>query len=108
MDYSPLWVSMKVALTATSVTFVLGLLAARFVLSLRKLRLLVDGIFSLPMVLPPTVVGFFLLILFGKNSVVGQFLLRMGINVLFTWQGAAIAAAVVSFPIMYQIGRAHV
>ena len=102
MDYSPLWVSMKVALTATSVTFVLGLLAARFVLSLRKLRLLVDGIFSLPMVLPPTVVGFFLLILFGKNSVVGQFLLRMGINVLFTWQGAAIAAAVVSFPIMYR------
>lgn len=102
MDYSPLWISMKVALTATSVTFVLGLLAARFVLSLRKLRLFVDGIFSLPMVLPPTVVGFFLLILFGKNSVVGQCLMRMGINVLFTWQGAAIAAAVVSFPIMYR------
>ena len=102
MDYSPLWISMKVALTATSVTFVLGLLAARFVLSLRKLRLFVDGIFSLPMVLPPTVVGFFLLILFGKNSAVGRFLMQMGINVLFTWQGAAIAAAVVSFPIMYR------
>ncbi len=97
MDYSPLWISMKAALTATSVTFVLGLLAARFVLSLRKLRLFVDGIF-----LPPTVVGFFLLILFGKNSAVGRFLMQMGINVLFTWQGAAIAAAVVSFPIMYR------
>ena len=102
MDYSPLWISMKVALTATSVTFVLGLLAARFVLSLKKLRLFVDGIFSLPMVLPPTVVGFFLLILFGKNSAVGRFLMQMGINVLVTWQGAAIAAAVVSFPIMYR------
>lgn len=102
MDYSPLWISMKVALTATSVTFVLGLLAARFVLSLRKLRLFVDGIFSLPMVLPPTVVGFFLLLMFGKNSAVGQFLMRLGINVVFTWQGAAIAAAAVSFPIMYR------
>lgn len=102
MDYSPLWISMKVALTATGVTFVLGLLAARFVLSLNKLRLLADGIFSLPMVLPPTVVGFFLLILFGKNSAVGQFFMRMGLNVLFTWQGAVIAAAVVSFPIMYR------
>ena len=102
MDYSPLWISMKVALTATSVTFVLGLLAARLVLSLNRLRLLADGIFSLPMVLPPTVVGFFLLLMFGKNSAVGQFLMRLGINVVFTWQGAAIAAAAVSFPIMYR------
>lgn len=102
MDYSPLWISIKVALTATVITFILGLLAARWVLSLRKIRFVIDGIFSLPMVLPPTVVGFFLLILFGKNSALGQFLMRMGMNVLFTWQGAVIAAAVVSFPIMYR------
>lgn len=102
MDYSPLWISVKVAVFATIITFILGLFAARWVLSLRKMRFVIDGIFSLPMVLPPTVVGFFLLILFGKNSALGQFLMRMGMNVLFTWQGAVIAAAVVSFPIMYR------
>ena len=102
MDYSPLWISIKVAVLATIATFMLGLLAARWVLSLNKLRFVVDGIFSLPMVLPPTVVGFFLLILFGKNSGLGQLLMRMGLNVLFTWQGAVIAATVVSFPIMYR------
>ena len=57
------------------------------------------------MVLPPTVVGFFLLIIFGKNSLLGGLLLKMGISVLFTWQGAVIAAVVVSFPIMYRTAR---
>lgn len=102
MEYSPLWISLKVAVTATFFTFILGLFAARWVLSLKRLRLFVDGIFSLPMVLPPTVVGFFLLLLFGKNGFLGQILIKMGWNVLFTWQGAVIAAVVVSFPIMYR------
>lgn len=102
MDYSPLWISIKVAVSATGITFVLGLLAARWVLSLGKARFIIDGIFSLPMVLPPTVVGFFLLILFGKNTAFGQLLMGMGVHVLFTWQGAVIAAAVVSFPMMYR------
>lgn len=102
MDYSPLWISVKVAVCATVFTFFLGLLAARWVLSLKKVRFVMDGIFSLPMVLPPTVVGFFLLILFGKNSVLGSVLMKLGLNVLFTWQGAVIAAIVVSFPIMYR------
>lgn len=75
------------------------------VLSLRAGKALIDGIFSLPMVLPPTVVGFFLLIIFGKNSLLGGLLLKMGISVLFTWQGAVIAAVVVSFPIMYRTAR---
>lgn len=102
MDYSPLWISIKVASLATVFTFFLGLLAARWVLSLGKIRFVIDGIFSLPMVLPPTVVGFFLLVLFGKNSAFGLLLMSMGLNVLFTWQGAVISAAVVSFPIMYR------
>lgn len=105
MDYSPLWISLKVALCATVFTFFLGLLAARLVVALRIGRAVVDGIFSLPMVLPPTVVGFFLLLIFGKNSVFGRLLISMGINVLFTWQGAVIAAVVVSFPIMYRTAR---
>lgn len=102
MDYSPLWISVKVALCATVITFFLGVLSARWVLSLKKVRFVIDGIFSLPMVLPPTVVGFFLLILFGRNSVLGSTLMKMGLNVLFTWQGAVVAAVVVSFPIMYR------
>ena len=96
MDFSPLWISLKVAVCATVFTFLLGLLSARLVISLRAGKALIDGIFSLPMVLPPTVVGFFLLIIFGKNSLLGGLLLKMGISVLFTWQGAVIAAVVVS------------
>ena len=105
MDFSPLWISLKVAVCATVFTFFLGLLSARLVLSLRAGKALIDGIFSLPMVLPPTVVGFFLLIIFGKNSLLGGLLLKMGISVLFTWQGAVIAAVVGSFPIMYRTAR---
>ena len=84
MDFSPLWISLKVAVCATVFTFFLGLLSARLVLSLRAGKALIDGIFSLPMVLPPTVVGFFLLIIFGKNSLLGGLLLKMGISVLFS------------------------
>lgn len=105
MNLSPLWISLKVAVVATIFTFFLGLLAARMVISLKRFRGLVDGIFTLPMVLPPTVVGFFLLILFGRNSILGNLLNQIGIQVLFTWQGAVIAAIVVSFPIMYRTVR---
>ncbi len=105
MDYTPLWISVKVALTATVFTFFLGLLAARLVVNMGKIKGLLDGIFSLPMVLPPTVVGFFLLILFGKNGTLGQVLERFGASVIFTWQGAVLAAIVVSFPIMYRTAR---
>ena len=105
MDLSPLWISIKVAVIATLFTFVLGVAAARLVLSLGRMKAVIDGIFSLPMVLPPTVVGFFLLILFGKNGFLGTSLIKLGFNVIFTWQGAVIAAAVVSFPIMYRTVR---
>jgi molybdate transport system permease protein len=105
MDISPLWISVKVALTATVFTFFLGIIAARLVMSAGRLKSLADGIFSLPMVLPPTVIGFFLLIIFGKNSFLGVALSKLGISMLFTWQGAVLAATVVSFPIMYRTSR---
>lgn len=105
MDYTPLWISVKVAVTATTFTFFLGLLAARLVVNMGKLKGLVDGIFSLPMVLPPTVVGFFLLIIFGKSGGMGKVLEQLGASVLFTWQGAVLAAIVVAFPIMYRTAR---
>ncbi len=105
MDYSPLWLSLKVAFIATIFTFILGILAAWLTVKLRRGKGIVDGLFTLPLVLPPTIVGFFLLIIFGKNSFVGQFLSDIGAPVVFTWVGAVIASAVVAFPLMYRTAR---
>lgn len=105
MDLSPLWISLKIALTATLITFLVGLVAAWGVTYLRRAKYIVDGILSVPLVLPPTVVGFLLLILFGRNSAFGRFLDGIGVNLIFTWQGAVIAAVVVSFPVMYRGAR---
>ena len=105
MDLSPLWISLKIALTATVITFFLGLVAAWGVTYLRRAKHIVDGVLSVPLVLPPTVVGFLLLILFGRNSGFGQFLESIGVNIIFTWQGAVIAAVVISFPVMYRGAR---
>ena len=105
MDLSPLWISLKIAMTATLITFLVGLVAAWGVTYLRRAKYIVDGILSVPLVLPPTVVGFLLLILFGRNSAFGRFLDGIGVNLIFTWQGAVIAAVVVSFPVMYRGAR---
>lgn len=105
--YSPLLISLKTAILATAVTVVLGILAARLVIRLpEKAQWLTDGILTLPLVLPPTVIGFFLLMIFGKNSPLGQALLQLGIRVVFSWSGAVIAAIVVSFPLMYRTTKA--
>ncbi|MDF2985140.1 MAG: molybdate transporter, permease protein [Eubacterium sp.] len=105
MDLSPLFISLKVAFTATFITIFAGIAAARYVLKIKRLNGFIDGLFTLPMVLPPTVVGFFLLVLLGKNSVLGKLLIQMNINVVFTWVGAVIASTVVSFPLMYRTVR---
>ena len=105
MELSPLWISLKIAVTATVITFFLGLLAAWGVTYLRRAKHVVDGILSIPLVLPPTVVGFLLLLSFGQSSALGRLLNNMGIHVIFTWQGAVIAAIVISFPVMYRGAR---
>lgn len=105
MDFSPFIISLKAACCATLLTFFLGLLAAWLIAPMKRGKSLLDGLFSLPMVLPPTVVGFFLLLLFGNNSLLGKFLDALGMGVIFTWQGAAVASMVVSFPIMYRTAR---
>ena len=105
LDLSPLWISLKVALPATIFTFVLGICAARTVVKLKHGQAVIDGLFTLPLVLPPTVVGFFLLLAFGKNSLVGQFFSQFGFSFIFSWQGAVIASTVVSFPLMYRTVR---
>jgi len=107
MDWSPLLISLATSLTATAVTLVAGLAAAAW----RQNRAgagaaLVDGIFILPLVLPPTVVGFLLLLLFGRNGPLGKLLLQFGASVVFSWPATVIAATVVAFPLMYITARA--
>jgi molybdate transport system permease protein len=96
---------MEVAIPATFITFLLGLLAAWKTVRLRRVKGILDGVFTLPMVLPPTVVGFFLLLIFGKNGLFGTWLSEIGLPVVFSIRGAVIAAAVVSFPLMYRTAR---
>lgn len=106
-SYSPLLISLKTAILATAVTVILGILAARLVIRFpEKAQWLTDGILTLLLVLPPTVIGFILLMIFGKNSPLGQALLQLGIRVVFSWSGAVIAAIVVSFPLMYRTTKA--
>ncbi|MEG0305101.1 MAG: molybdate ABC transporter permease subunit [Oscillospiraceae bacterium] len=103
MDFRPLWVSVKISILATIIVFILGLVAARLVYKTHgAARYIADVLFSLPLVLPPTVVGFYLLVCFGKNSPVGQFMAKLDISFIFTWQAALLAAAVVAFPLMYR------
>lgn len=99
-DLSPLWISLKTALTATLLAFCFGITAARWAMGRR--RGCMDGVFTLPLVLPPTVVGFLLLWVLGQNSPIGHLLHRVGIAVIFTWVAVVIAATVVAFPLMYK------
>ncbi|MEG4228723.1 molybdate ABC transporter permease subunit [Microcoleus sp. N9_B2] len=102
-DISPLWISLKSSAIATFITFFLGIAAARWMLSTRiRGKALIEGILISPLVLPPTVVGFLLLLLFGRNGAIGQFLLQFDLTIIFTWQAAVITATVVSFPLMYK------
>ncbi len=103
LDISPLWTSLKIALIATFFTFFLGISAAYWMLGYRgKAKILFEGLFISPLIFPPTVVGFLLLIIFGKNGAIGQLLSSININIIFTWYGAVIAAVVISFPLMYK------
>lgn len=105
MEFSPLIITLKTSIVATGITFFVGIALAHFVCNLKRGKMLVDAIIMLPMVLPPTVVGFFLLLMFGKRSPVGQFFLQFDINFVFTWKAAVIAAVVVSLPLMYRTTR---
>lgn len=102
-DLSPLWISLKTSFLATFITFFLGVGAAYWMLGYRgKGKSIIEGIFVAPLILPPTVVGFLLLLFFGKNGPVGKLLEPFNVTIVFTWYGAAIAAMVVSFPLMYK------
>ena len=108
MDYSPILISLKTAVLSIVITFFLGLAAGKMVYSMRneKVKLLMDGIFTLPMVLPPTVAGFFLLYLFGVKRPIGEFLLtHFALKIAFSWWATVLAAVTISFPLMYRSAR---
>lgn len=108
LDWSPLWISLKTGVVATVISFFLGLWAARKVIKKNyKAKSILDGILTLPMVLPPTVAGFFLLLIFSRRRAFGIFLNdTFDIQVVHTWLGCIIAATVIAFPLMYRNARA--
>ncbi len=101
----PLIISLKTAALATLITFFAGIFLAYVVMKLKRGKNFVDALIMLPMVLPPTVVGFFLLLVFGKRSPVGKFFLQFDVTFVFTWKAAVLAAVVVSLPLMYRTTR---
>ncbi len=103
LDFSPIWISLKTAALATIIAFFIGAIAARTMFKYRgKGKGLIDGILTAPLVLPPTVLGFFLLLLLGKYGPIGRLLRLFDVTIIFTWYAAVIAATVVAFPLMYK------
>ena len=103
LDWSPLWVTLKTTLTAIVFIFVLGLAAAYFCLHRSpQVRNVFDTIFTIPMVLPPTVCGFLLLLALGSNTPVGKWFIDIGFPLIFSWPATVIAAVIVAFPLMYR------
>jgi molybdate transport system permease protein len=108
MNLSPILISMRTASAAIVVTFFLGLLAAKWVAGVRRKgwKMILDGILTLPLVLPPTVAGFCLLYIFGVRGPVGKFFLDFfSIKIAFSWGATVLAAVAISFPLMYRSAR---
>ena len=108
LDWSPLFISLKTGIVATLICFVLGILTAGWVMGRRSgIRAVIDSVLTLPMVLPPTASGFFLLLLFSRRRPIGIWLYdHFDIKIVQSWAGCVIAAFVISFPLMYRNARA--
>lgn len=106
MDFSPLWISLKTAFLATIITSIIGIFISYKMANYKgRGRGFIDGIFTLPLILPPTVIGFFLLLICGKNGFVGKSFMSFNKNIIFSWSATVIAATVVAFPMMYRTCR---
>ena len=107
MDWYPLWNSLRIALISCAAVFFLGIFAAYYIAKLpRVLKGVLDVVLTLPMVLPPTVVGYFLLLLFGAKRPLGLFFLEhFGVKLVMNWYSAIFASIVVAFPLMYRTAR---
>ena len=108
INWSPLWISLKTGAVATIIAFFLGIFCARKIMKMKPVsRAIWDGILTMPLVLPPTVAGFFLLVIFSLRRPFGKFLMEnFDFKVVQTWKGCVIAAAVIAFPLMYRNARA--
>ena len=107
-DWTPIFISMKTASLSILITFFLGLIVAWIIVKIKNdaIKIVLDGIFTLPIVLPPTVVGFFLLYIFGVRGPIGSFLINyFAVKIAFSWPATVIAAVVMSFPLMYRSAR---
>lgn len=108
MDWSPIVISMKTASFSIFITFFMGIFAAWVVVNLKGevSKIIVDGLLTMPLVLPPTVAGFFLLYIFGVKRPIGAFFIEyFGVKIAFSWGATVIAAVVMSFPLMYRSAR---
>lgn len=108
IDWSPLWISLHTAAETIVIVFFIGVIIAWWVerLQSQSLKIFADAVITLPMVLPPTVAGFFLLYFFGNNRFLGQLIYQMtGIKIAFSWLATVLAAAVISLPLMYRSAR---
>ena len=106
MDWYPLYNSLRIAAISCVLVFFAGIFAAYYVARLpRAVKGILDVILTLPMVLPPTVVGYFILLVFGAKRPLGIFLAQYGIKFVMTWYGGVLTAAVVAFPLMYRTAR---
>ena len=108
IDLSPLIISLRTATLSIIVTFFLGVAAAQLVYRLKSktMKTILDGLFTLPLVLPPTVAGFFLLYIFGMRRPSGKFFIEyFAVKVAFSWGATVLAAVVISFPLMYRSAR---
>jgi len=106
VDWYPLWNSLRIAAIASLLVFFLGILCAYYVARLpRAVKGVLDVVLTLPMVLPPTVCGYFLVLLFGARRPLGMLLAQFGVKFVMTWYGGILAAIVVSFPLMYRTAR---
>ena len=105
INWSPLWISLKTGAVATIIAFFLGIFCARKIMKMKPVsRAIWDGILTMPLVLPPTVAGFFLLLIFSLRRPFGKFLMEnFDFKVVQTWKGCVIAAAVIAFPLLYTI-----
>ncbi|WP_317321186.1 molybdate ABC transporter permease subunit [Subdoligranulum variabile] len=106
MDWFPLYNSLRIAALSSVVVFFAGIGAAYYAARLPRLvKGVLDAVLTLPMVLPPTVVGYLLLLVFGNKRPLGQLLANFDIHFVMTWYGGVLAAAVVAFPLMYRTAR---
>lgn len=106
MDLFPLWNSLRIAFFSCIVVFFVGIFAAYYIARLSPVwKGILDVFFTLPLVLPPTVCGYLLLLVFGLKRPAGQFLAGYGFQFVMTWYGGILASAVVAFPLMYRTAR---